>query len=388
MNDPVSAPLGTTRFTNARLVLADDVVAGDVTVENGLITAITPARGVRAASIDCDGDYLIPGLVELHTDNVERHAIPRPGTRWPSLAAIMAHDAEVTAAGITTVFDSLAVGEISTRGDRIETLREITGAIETARSQSLLKVDHFLHLRCEISYRDCPALFQGLCDDASLKLVSIMDHTPGQRQFISLDKYRDYYLKKFGFSDAEFDEFYHRQMENSATYGANNRATIVALSQARGITLASHDDATADHVVEAMRDGMAIAEFPTTMAAAEASADGGLGIMMGAPNLVRGLSHSGNISARSVAAAGLLDILSSDYVPSSLIYGAFLLHQTVPGWTLPRAIWAVSGEPATRVGLNDRGEIALGLKGDLVWVRDTGTVPLIRGVWRAGERVG
>jgi alpha-D-ribose 1-methylphosphonate 5-triphosphate diphosphatase len=376
-----------TVLTNARLVLEDRVIDGTVVIEDGRIARIDEGSSSVPSAVDLDGDHLLPGLVELHTDNLEKHFVPRPGTRWPAMAAIVGHDAQVASAGITTVFDALCVGETSTGGDRLEILAGMASSIREARSKHLLRAEHLLHLRCEISHPDTATLFREFMGDPGLRLVSIMDHTPGQRQFTTIEKYKYYYVKKHGWSDAEFEKFVKQQTEASALYGAANRRAIVALAQENGLTLASHDDATTAHVEEAIADGMVVAEFPTTLEAARTSRGRGMAILMGAPNVVRGGSHSGNVSALDLARDGLLDILSSDYVPMSLIHGAFILSRAELGFDLPAAIRTVTATPAARVGLDDRGRIAEGLRADLVRVRDTGDMPLVRGVWSLGDRV-
>jgi alpha-D-ribose 1-methylphosphonate 5-triphosphate diphosphatase len=230
-------------------------------------------------------------------------------------------------------------------------------------------------------------LFQPFLGDPLLKLVSVMDHTPGQRQFATLDAYRGYYVKKHGMTEAEFLAFVDRQLETSRLHGAANRALVIRLAKEHGLALASHDDATEAHVAESVEAGMEIAEFPTTTEAAQASRAAGMAILMGAPNVVRGGSHSGNVSALELAGHGLLDVLSSDYVPQSLLHGAFILAEAGIGWDLPRAVNCVATEPARRVGLTDRGRLAPGLRADLVRVQEDHHMPLVRGVWVEGERV-
>ncbi len=374
-------------FTNARLVLEDQILDGTLVVRDGIIAQVNEGTSQLPGAVDLHGDYVLPGLVELHTDNLEKHFVPRPGTRWPAMAAVVGHDAQVAAAGITTVLDALAIGEASSGGDRVENLAAMVDAIRAGVDQQILRATHLLHLRCEISHAEVVPLFEEFLDDPLLKLVSIMDHTPGQRQFTTLDKYRYYYKKKYGWSEEEFLAFVERQTEAARTHGVPNRRAVVDLARENGLTLASHDDATHDHVAEAIADGMTIAEFPTTDDAARASRERGMAILMGAPNVVRGGSHSGNVSALDLARDGLLDILSSDYVPQSLLHGAFILSRQVEGWSLPRAVRTVAGEPARRVGLTDRGALTAGLRADFVRVRDTGDVPLVRGVWVGGHRV-
>jgi len=374
-------------LTNATIVLAEDIIHGTVVIDEGSIIDIGTGVSALPDARDLEGDLLIPGLIELHTDNLEGHMTPRPKTDWPATAALIAHDSQIAVSGITTVFDALAIGGLSEASTRVRRLREMVDAIETGVADDLLRADHMIHLRCEVSYPQLRELFDPLVDHPLVHLISIMDHTPGQRQFVSEDKYRIYYQGKFGMTDAEMDAFIAERKKDQIAHSTDHRRYVVARAQELGCSLASHDDATTDHVEEAVADGMSIAEFPTTMEAAEASHQGGLNVMMGAPNLVRGGSHSGNASARDLAKEGVLDIISSDYVPNSLIHAAFLLYDEIEGFDLPRAVGTVTTAPAQSAGLNDRGEIRVGNRADLVRVRHTPHHPLIRGVWREGIRI-
>ena len=188
-------------------------------------------------------------------------------------------------------------------------------------------------------------------------------------------------------SDAEMESFMDERRAAHARHSVGNRQRIVELCRDRDIPLASHDDATRAHAQESADDGMSIAEFPTSIEAAEASREHGLQILMGAPNVVRGGSHSGNISALALAKLGLLDVLSSDYVPCSLLHAAFILADDVPDIALPEAIAMVSSNPARAAGLGDRGEIAVGQRADFVRVTVNDGYPVVRAVWRQGVRV-
>jgi alpha-D-ribose 1-methylphosphonate 5-triphosphate diphosphatase len=376
-----------TVLTNTRAVLADRVIEGTILMRDGLIADISEGRSVASSAIDCDGDYLIPGLIELHTDNLERHVMPRPATFWPSEAAVLGHDREIAAAGITTVFNALCVGEVHSRSARVQLLGEMSDAIEEHMSDGALKADHFFHWRCEVSYGALIELLEPLMEYKRLRLLSVMDHTPGQRQFMNLDRYVEYYQGKFNMSEEELNSFIAQRREDQRNHSARNRAAVVAFARDRGHKLASHDDATLAHVEEAIRDGVSIAEFPTTSEAADASHKAGMQVLMGAPNIVRGKSHSGNITARELGQRGVLDILSSDYVPGSLLHGAVLLEQQTEHFNLPDAIATITRNPARAAGLDDRGEIAIGLKADLVRFHATRKVPIIRDVWRAGKKI-
>lgn len=374
-------------FTNARIVTATEVFSGTLRVRDGLIADVDTGRCSLPQAQDMNGDYLLPGLVELHTDNLEKYMNPRPGVDWPSESAVLAHDAQVIAAGITTVFDALSIGDVSPRGNRLRQLPVMLQAISRAGRDGHMRADHRLHLRCELSHEQTLGLFNELVEAPLVQLVSVMDHSPGQRQFVKVEKYREYYQGKYHLSDAEMDAFIDQHQQNSRRYSASYRRSIVQECRERSLSVASHDDATVEHAKESADYGMSIAEFPTTMAAAGASHELGLKVLMGAPNIVRGGSHSGNVAASDLAQHGVLDMLSSDYYPSSLLQAAGILASDVPGYDLPRAVASVSLAPARAAGLHDRGEIRIGLRADLVRVTPRTRHLAVGQVWRAGERV-
>jgi alpha-D-ribose 1-methylphosphonate 5-triphosphate diphosphatase len=369
---------------NARIVLADRVVEGGLRVADGRIAALAPDGADDG--LDVGGDYLLPGLVELHTDQLESHYRPRPGVFWDPAAALQAHDTQLAGSGITTVFDALRIGsdvELPGMADHIEVL---LAAITAGMADGRLKADHKVHLRCELPAHDVLEHFERFCDLPLVRLASVMDHTPGQRQYQTLEKYTQYYKTRMRYSDAEMAAHIADRHQEQAEYADLHRKAILRRGRAAGIAFASHDDATVAHVAEAVGDGISIAEFPTTIAAARASHDAGLKVLMGAPNVVRGSSHSGNVSALELAEAGLLDVLSSDYIPFALLQAAFLLPQRT-ALSLSEAITLVSRNPARAVGLADRGEIAPGKRADLVRVELLAGMPVVRGVWREGIRV-
>ena len=381
----VTKKMTETILTNAIIVLADEVVAGTLVIRDGKIAGID--RGPARSGDDMEGDYLIPGLVELHTDHLEGHYAPRPKVRWNPIASVLAHDAQVATAGITTVFDALRVGMDYDADLTIEDMRRLADAIENSVREDRVRADHFIHLRCEVSAPDCQEAFASFDNDDRVKLASLMDHAPGQRQFASFDAYAMYYMGKLKMSEEAFRAYCDKRIAQSQANSAPNRVAIASACHERGIILASHDDATVAHVEEAVEQGIRVAEFPTTAEAAAASKRAGLGVLMGAPNVMRGASHSGNVSARELAASGLLDILSSDYIPFSLIQSAFFIGEAVEGITLPQAVAMVSKNPAEAVGLTDRGVIEPGRRADLVRVRVDDHVPVVRTVWREGRRV-
>ena len=380
-------------LTNARVVLADRVIAtGWVAVDDGRIVEIgegDAGDGTFAGSAeDFGGDLLLPGLVELHTDHLEAHYVPRPKVHWDPVAAVVSYDGQLATCGITTVLDSLRVWREEGAEDVDGQAGILAAAIATAREADLLRIEHYLHLRCELPMPGVVAETLELIRRPDVRLLSLMDHTPGQRQFRDEAKLRDYYRGKTGgMSDAELDVLFARRIASQAAHAEINHREIVALARSTNTPLASHDDTTPEHVAEAVRDGVAIAEFPTTVDAAQALHAAGIRVLMGAPNLVRGGSHAGNVATADLARAGALDVLSSDYVPASLLMAALYLPKVVPDIALAAAVRTVSKTPAEAVGLRDRGEIAVGKRADLIRVRVVGDVPAVRSVWRGGRRV-
>lgn len=370
---------------NARIVLEDEIVTGSLVARDGIIVDIH--TGPTTTGEDFEGDFLIPGLVELHTDHLESHYSPRPGVRWQMVSAIQAHDAQVASSGITTVFDCLRMGSDEDGGFAPGEMREMADALKRAQEEGRLRADHLIHLRCEVSAADVLDHFDAFTDVNEVRLASLMDHAPGQRQFQTMDQYTLYYKTKRGLSDEAFAQFVARRQEASALYADKHRRAIVDHCHQRGVTVASHDDATLDHVEEAKGFGVRLAEFPTSLEAAKASHEAGMSVLMGAPNIVRGKSHSGNIAARDLAGHGVLDVLSSDYVPLSLIHAPFVLADEENGIDLPQAIRMVTATPAKTVSLDDRGRIASGLRADLVRIRRDHGAPVVRAVWRQGRRV-
>lgn len=370
---------------NARVVLPDQVVSADMRVADGAIIAIE--SGICPEGEDLQGDYLIPGLVEVHTDHLETHYSPRPGVRWNPVAAIQAHDAQIATAGITTVLDCLRMGTDESADYDAGEMLMLASTLQQAQDQSRLRAEHFLHLRCEVSS-------SSVLDDCNqfalhdrIKLMSLMDHAPGQRQFTDMAVFEHYHKKKDGMDEATFKSFMNQRLENSRRYSDTHRATIAELCHRAGIPLASHDDATLEHVNDAVTLGVRIAEFPTTLDAACRAHEKGMKVLMGAPNVVRGKSHSGNVGARELAKQGVLDILSSDYIPASLLHSVFVLSLQEQIIDLPEAIALVTKNSANAVGLSDRGILAEGYRADLVRVSYQDDVPTVKCVWRSGIRV-
>ncbi len=373
-------------LTNARLVLPEEVVLGTVVVKDGIIADVQPGRRSPApGALDLGGDTLMPGIVDVHTDNLERQVQPRSNARWPSRSAMAAHDAQCAAAGVTTVLDALCLGDLGFDKDRIRTFHDGVADLDALADTGLLKSEHFLHLRCELPAPDMMGLLDPVAEHPRVRMVSLMDHSPGVGQYASLDRYRAMRLREgHGLPWIE-GRIVELQEQRARTRGPNRRRLLDRIVPL-GIVLASHDDNTAEEVAENAADGIRISEFPVSMLAATEARARGMDVIAGAPNIVRGGSHSGNVSAADLVRRGVVDAYASDYVPSSLLEAAFAsVVQT--GITLAQGVAMVTANPARMAGLHDRGRIEPGLRADLLHVRQHEGMPVVRQVWRGGERV-
>ncbi len=373
-------------LTNARLVLPGAVVRGAVAFGRAIERVggqFDPSGLFDCPVIDCQGDFVLPGAVDLHTDNLERQVQPRQKTRWPSRSAMIMHDAHCAAAGVTTVFDSLCVGDLGFDEDRHRTYVE--GAADLQALHDVLRVEHFLHLRCELPATDMLAKLAVALHHPGLRMVSLMDHTPGYGQYADVARYR---VMRLG--DGERAEVTEQRIAVLAAQRAAmreaNRAALLTLLAGLPVVLASHDDRTASEVAENIALGIGIAEFPVSLEAAQVARSGGQGIIAGAPNVVRGGSHTGNVAVRDLVRAGLVDALASDYVPASLVEAAFALA-AAGDLELCDAAGLISAAPAAMAGFSDRGRIVPGLRADLVRVRLVDGLPVVVATWCAGVRV-
>ena len=375
-------------FANARLVERNRVRHGWLRVEKGLIAEIgdgEPPGGSAGETVDAGGAFIAPGLIDIHTDSLEKHIAPRVQVRWNPVSAAISHDTQIVGSGITTVFDALAFTGGRSNSNRAKIIAPMVQGLRRAIELDALRAEHFLHLRCEVADPGILSLVEPFAGDPLVRLISIMDHTPGQRQFRDVGKWKEAHA---AFTDEDLDTLIRRKISAQDELAPQQSRAIAELAIEMGAVVASHDDETAGHIALAESLSVSIAEFPVTMEAARAARAKGMAIVMGAPNMVCGGSHSGNISASALASEGLLDILASDYMPVSMLQGALMLTQPPHEWSVQDALATVTSRPAEAVGLDDRGALAVGKRADLLQFRLAGDVPVIAGVWRAGARVG
>ncbi|CAN7494542.1 alpha-D-ribose 1-methylphosphonate 5-triphosphate diphosphatase [Devosia sp. LjRoot3] len=361
-------------LSNFRIVLADRVIEnGAVKIEDGVIAEISETP-VADADVEGRGLLLMPGMIDMHGDMIEREIEPRPGVRMPMEMGLRDLDMKLATAGITTAYASLSFAPGSTYGHMrsYDFTSEMIRAVVAARPNLL--IDHRVHARFEVTFPAALSVVKELVGEGSVDLVSLCDHTPGQGQYRNLDLQAANISKNKGISlEAAAEQLQVRIRERQETAG-DMTVTLRAITQycaLHGVPVASHDDDTVEKVELMDSLGANISEFPVTLEAAKEANRRGMLNAMGAPNALRGQSYSGNLSAREAHEAGVLDLLAADYHPSAMLPAVLVLGKTDPNG-LPGAAKLTSLNPARALGLEDRGEIRVGLRADLLVASDIG----------------
>jgi alpha-D-ribose 1-methylphosphonate 5-triphosphate diphosphatase len=373
-------------LSNFTLVLPGEIVShGSVRVEDGVIAEIRDAP-VAGAAIDGGGRFLMPGFVDLHGDMIEREIAPRPNAMMPIDFGIHELDKKLAAAGVTTAYAAISFATESVYG-HVRSLATTSAVIEGInRLRNSLLIDHKVHARYEITNVGAAATLEKLLVADQVDMVSLTDHTPGQGQYNNIEAYVASISERRAITKEMALEIVQKRiaMREDPAIDAKLRE-IVALSLQHKLSLASHDDDSAEKVAEMHDLGVTISEFPVTLPAAEEARRRGLWTLMGAPNALRGQSMSGNLSALDAAKAGLLSVIAADYHPAAFVPGIFKISDAMDG-NLPAAVAMATSNAARSAGLLDRGEIALGQRADLVAV-EKGDVHRIRATFRAGQFV-
>jgi len=374
-------------LTHARIVLPDGVLSDSaLLIENGLITAIEPdAAAVPRATqvIDLRGQTLMPGLIDLHCDAIEKEAEPRSRVMFPLDFAVVQVDRRNAAAGITTPYHAVSFASHTFGVRNYDTASALVRAVTAFRDHSL--VDNRVHCRYEVTDASALPVLAQLMEAGVVDLVSVMDHSPGQGQFKTLEAYLAYMMGNHAMSREEARAAADKKLVEK--HGALERVErLLALAARMGIPAASHDDDSVERIAAMQALGVRMSEFPINLETAQAAKAQGLPTILGAPNVLRGQSQSGSMRAIDAIRAGVADCLCSDYQPSTLIAAAFAAERQAD-LSLPRAAALVSANPAAACGLSDRGRIAAGLRADLVAVAMVAGQPLVTHTWSAGRLV-
>ena len=374
-------------ISDVRLVLPNGIIEnGALRIDNGRIAHIIEGSATGGEVISAQGLTVIPGIIDLHGDMLERDIEPRPRARFPIEVAAHELDKRLAATGITTAYAAVS---FAWRKSDLRTQENAIAIIETLnRMKHTLLTDCKIHARFEVNNPETVPILEDLLRRGLVDLVSIMDHTPGQGQYSDTTRYTTFLKEWLGFTDEQLGPIYERIEEKVEVIQSQPRdwtlaKAIIDTALAHGVIVASHDDDTLEKVETQHQMGVTIAEFPINIATAQAAQKRGMHIIMGAPNAYRGESNTGNMSAMDGIRAGVVDILATDYYPAAMLQSAWKIAREGV-LSLSDAIRLVTANPADAVGLADRGRIAVGCKADLVLLED-GDAPRVRATLRDGE---
>lgn len=369
-------------LTHAKVVLPEGVVENiAVLVEDGMIAAIDPVATGTADVVDLTGRLLMPGMIDLHCDALEKEVEPRPNVYFPLDFACAQADKRNAAAGVTTVFHALSFAhhEFGVRNNSFAA--EIAHAIHGWEQYAL--VENRVHARCEVTDTSAPETLADLIEKNEVHLLSFMDHTPGQGQFKDVAAYRSYLAGTYKKTEEELDELLNRKLAD-AQGTAELIKRLAKEAKAHGIPIASHDDDSPERVGAMAELGVSISEFPVNIETAMVAKALGISTLFGAPNVLRGTSQSGSMRALDAVLAGVADCLCGDYSPAALLPSVFKLVD-LSDCELQDAVALVTRNPARAAGLMDRGEIVAGKRADLITVRSLGGLPQVETVWVRGH---
>ncbi|TVQ97176.1 MAG: alpha-D-ribose 1-methylphosphonate 5-triphosphate diphosphatase [Desulfovibrionales bacterium] len=371
-------------ITRAQLVLDQETLAdGAILVEDGFISAVEPLSGNGAREIDLEGRVLMPGMVDLHCDALEKDVEPRPNVYFPLDHACAQADKRNAAAGITTVFHSLsfAQAELGVRNNTVAA--QVLRAVHEWNRCAL--VDNLTHARYEVTDTEAPELLLEMMERNELDLLSFMDHTPGQGSYRDVEAYRRFLAKTYKQSEQELDDLLESKLVNAKGALARIRG-LAEDARKHNVALASHDDDNPEKIELMQSLGATISEFPVNIDTARAAKAQGLRTLFGAPNILRGCSHSGCMRALDAVLEGVADVLCADYAPGALLAAVFKLREQAE-MPLHEAVKLVTRHPAVAAGLHDRGILAANQRADLIAVREVGGQPLVERVWSEGRCV-
>jgi alpha-D-ribose 1-methylphosphonate 5-triphosphate diphosphatase len=366
-------------------------IVDDATVvcEDGVIVAVDGRGAAPVGALDGRGLFCLPGLIDTHSDGLEKEIRPREAVTFPVDFALRSFEGRLRAAGVTTVFHGVGFEEKPAYHRTIEQAERVCRVIAQRLGSPDAPVDHRVLYRLEartpVGYDAMLPFLTEPGPGEPPPLVSFEDHTPGQGQFRDIGQYIAALPPNKVPAGMTAEEFVAGRIAEADAFleeRQRNLDRLTAQTAVGAVTLLGHDCEDAADVVAAHGWGARVAEFPLSVEAARAAADLGMPVVMGAPNVLRGGSHSGNVAAEDLVAAGLCDVLASDYQPSTLLAAVFGLADrgAVP---LHRAIGLVTSGPARMVGLDDRGRIEPGCRADLVLVAHDGHWPQVRAVWRS-----
>lgn len=359
-----------------------------IVIQGGMITHVGGSKAVsKAMTIDAKGLLAMPGFIDLHSDAIEKWIQPRPGGSFDEEMVIVELDKHLASCGVTTIYHCLCFGD-NTRENRLRRTEVASGLADKIYGMAGgLSARNRIHARFDILEYHYAEVLEKLIKDGKIDLFSLMDHTPGQGQFTSIEHFTQYYSKAAHLSLSDTKALAERRLQESLTFDDNHVRELTSICNETGVPMASHDDDKPEKVRYVRGLGVEISEFPVKMEAAQEAGKLGMGVLMGAPNILRGRSLTENLSGRDAIAAGYCNIVASDYAPMSLSHTLFALHREMD-LPLNEVAKLFSRNPSQAISQSERiGSLQEGLEADLILMDGSGKIPRIIKTFVKGQEV-
>ncbi|WP_199616329.1 alpha-D-ribose 1-methylphosphonate 5-triphosphate diphosphatase [Paenibacillus alkalitolerans] len=382
-------PDGTWKIYGGKIVTPGGVIEnGTVVIDNGVITEVSRAGNVQrgANDVDASGYWIIPGIIDTHSDAIEHEMQPRPASRFPIEWSFVELERKLAAQGITTIYHSLSMWDdgASNAARRNSSVMQFVKDIHRMNTQPRL-IRNRIHIRFEITNRNAVPFIEQLLRDKAINQLSFMDHTPGQGQYRDIEVHKRFVMERQNKTEDEVLQIFEERKSRPKT-SFDELLMLSELAARYGIPLASHDDDSIEKLDVVSEWNASISEFPVDLIVAVEAKRRGMHVVMGAPNVMMGKSHSNNLSALEAVREGVVDIFCSDYYPPSMLQSVFLLHRL--GYDLNWAVNMVTLNPAKALGIDSHtGSVEPGKSADLLMVGLHGDQPVIDRVWVGGRTV-
>lgn len=375
---------------NAQIISPDKVVKGHILIEGNRIAEVAESSFPRVkcysdiTMIDAESCYVMPGMIDLHSDAIEKEIQPRPNTLFPVDMAFYELEKKLAVSGITTMYHSLSLSDEWGVRNKDMVVGVINNINRLKRTRSM--INHKIHLRYELTFLAGVSILESLIRNKSIDFMSYMDHTPGQGQFRDAEALKNFTMQSYGKKETEVEEFLDITIENQAMIDWFKLINLAKLAKTNGIRLASHDDDTREKIETLLECEGVLSEFPINMETAVYAKSRDIHVCVGAPNIIRGKSHSNNMRALDAITHKAADIVCSDYLPSAMLLAVF--HLTREGINLTEAVKMVTLNPAKALGIDSEvGSVEVGKCADLIIVEMNKDYPLLRKTLVGGNTV-
>lgn len=374
-------------ITNALAVLKDRLLEhATLLIKDGVIqniaTEVNPVFDPGIKVYDAKGMLLLPGMIDLHSDAIEKEIEPRPGTNFPVELAIAQLEKRLVSQGFTSVFHSLSLAG----GEGVRDDGTAQTIIQQLKKRTWSVIRNLVHLRYEITNFESLTLVKELLNSRLVDLFSIMDHSPGQGQYQTMEDYANYVRKTYQFTESRIQGIAAERLQRRRQITPEFLEDLIKSATVKQIPTASHDDDTVEKVDWEKQAGIMISEFPINMATAAQAARHRMYVVVGAPNIARGVSHNGNLAALELIKAGYANIICSDYYPGSMLFAVFKTAREIG--SLTEAVKMVSLHPAAALGQDQKiGSIDTGKLADLIIVQPCGEYQVVKKAFIHGKLV-